>query len=120
MTRVKNSVTAHNRHKKILKKASGYYGARSRSYRIAYQSVLKSGQYAYRDRRQKKRLFRRLWINRINAAARKYNISYNYLINGLNKSAIYINRKILSEIAIFDQTTFSILVDKIKTNLKNV
>lgn len=120
MTRVKNSVTAHNRHKKILKKATGYYGARSRSYRIAYQSVLKSGQYAYRDRRQKKRLFRKLWIHRINAAARRYGISYNYLINGLKKSAIYINRKILSEIAIADQTTFSMLIDQIKNNINNV
>lgn len=113
MTRVKNSVTAHNRHKKILKKASGYYGARSRTYRIAYQSVLKSGQYSYRDRRQKKRLFRRLWINRINAAARQYGMSYNYLINRLNKSSICINRKILSEIATFDKTTFSNLINKI-------
>lgn len=119
MTRVKNSVVAHNRHKKILKKASGYYGARSRTYRVAYQAVLKSGQYSYRDRRQKKRLFRKLWINRINAASRQYDISYNSLIDGLNKSAIYINRKMLSEIAMFDKETFAILINKIKAHLKN-
>lgn len=119
MTRVKNSVVAHNRHKKILKKASGYYGARSRTYRVAYQAVLKSGQYSYRDRRQKKRLFRRLWISRINAAARRCGISYNYLINGLNQSAIHINRKMLSEIALLDQETFSILINKIKNHLKH-
>ncbi|WP_159715474.1 50S ribosomal protein L20 [Blochmannia endosymbiont of Camponotus nipponensis] len=120
MTRVKNSVVAHARHKKILKKATGYYGARSRTYRVAYQSVIKSGQYSYRDRRQKKRLFRRLWINRINAASREYGISYNYLINGLNKSDISINRKILAEIAIFDKKTFSVLIDKAKIKLEHV
>lgn len=119
MTRVKNSVAAHNRHKKIIKQAAGYYGARSRTYRVAHQAVLKSGQYSYRDRRQKKRLFRRLWINRINAASRQHGISYNCLINGLNKSTIHINRKILSEIALFDKTTFSKLIDNIKDNLKH-
>lgn len=119
MTRVKNSVTAHNRHKKVLKLAAGYYGARSRTYRVAYQAVLKSGQYSYRDRRQKKRLFRKLWINRINAASRQYGVTYNYLINGLNKSAIRINRKMLSEIALFDQATFYNLIIKIKKNLEN-
>lgn len=118
MTRVKNSVIARNRHKKILKKASGYYGARSRIYRVAHQAVLKSGQYSYRDRRQKKRLFRQLWISRINAASRQYGISYNRLIHGLNKSAIIINRKMLSEIAILDKPTFSVLVNQIKTYLK--
>ncbi|URJ28400.1 50S ribosomal protein L20 [Candidatus Blochmannia vicinus (nom. nud.)] len=117
MTRVKNSVVAHARHKKILKQAAGYYGARSRTYRIAYQSVIKSGQYSYRDRRRKKRLFRRLWINRINAASRTSGISYNYLINGLHKSDIYINRKMLAEIAVCDKETFSILVNKVKIGL---
>lgn len=114
MTRVKNSVVAHARHKKILKQAAGYYGARSRTYRVAYQSVIKSGQYSYRDRRQKKRLFRRLWIYRINAASHKYGMSYNNLINGLHKSNIYINRKMIADIAIFDKKTFSKLVDKAK------
>lgn len=119
MTRVKKSVTAHNRHKKILKKVSGYYGARSRTYRVAYQAALKSGQYSYRDRRQKKRLFRRLWINRINAASRQYGISYNYFIDGLNKSDIRINRKMLSEIAISDKSTFAVLINKVQNYLKN-
>lgn len=119
MTRVKNSVVARNRHKKILKKVSGYYGARSRTYRVAYQAILKSGQYSYRDRRQKKRLFRRLWISRINAAAHQHGISYNHLISGLNKSAIYINRKMLAEIAISDNTAFSILVNKSKNQLQH-
>ncbi|WHL24771.1 MAG: 50S ribosomal protein L20 [Candidatus Blochmannia vicinus] len=117
MTRVKNSVVARARHKKILKQAAGYYGARSRTYRVAYQSVIKSGQYSYRDRRRKKRLFRRLWINRINAASRICGISYNYLINGLHKSDVYINRKMLAEIAVYDKETFSVLVDKAKINL---
>lgn len=119
MTRVKNSVAAHNRHKKILKQTSGYYGARSRTYRVAYQAILKSGQYSYRDRRQKKRLFRRLWISRINAAAHQYGVSYHHLISELNKSAIHINRKMLAEIAIFDNTTFSMLINKIKARLKH-
>lgn len=119
MTRVKNSVVAHARHKKILKQAAGYYGARSRTYRVAYQSVIKSGQYSYRDRRQKKRLFRRLWISRINAASREYGMSYNYLINGLHKSDIYINRKMLADIAIYDQKTFSALINKAKIHLKH-
>lgn len=117
MARVKKGVTAHNRHKKILQQASGYYGARSRTYRIAYQAVIKSGQYSYRDRRQKKRLFRRLWINRINAASRQYGIPYNYLINYLHKSSIYINRKMLSELAIFDKSAFAVFIEKLKNNL---
>ncbi|AGC03633.1 50S ribosomal protein L20 [Candidatus Blochmanniella chromaiodes str. 640] len=119
MTRVKNSVVARARHKKILKQAAGYYGARSRTYRVAYQSVIKSGQYSYRDRRQKKRLFRRLWINRINAASRKYGMSYNRLINGLQKCNVCINRKILADIAIFDRETFSALIDKAKINCEH-
>lgn len=120
MVRVKHSVASHNRHKKILKKASGYYGARSRTYRVAYQAVMRSGQYSYRDRRQKKRLFRRLWISRINAASRQYGMSYNHFINGLNKSFIYINRKMLSELAILDKKTFLMLINKSKIHYKNV
>ncbi|URJ24863.1 50S ribosomal protein L20 [Candidatus Blochmannia ocreatus (nom. nud.)] len=119
MTRVKKSVSARARHKKILKKTAGYYGARSRTYKVAYQAVIKSGQYSYRDRKQKKRLFRKLWINRINAASRNYGISYNNVINGLHKSDIIINRKILADIAMHDKESFSILIEKIKTNLKN-
>lgn len=119
MVRVKNSVVAHYKHKKILKKASGYYGALSRTYRIAYQAVIKSGQYSYRDRRQKKRLFRRLWISRINAASRQYGVSYNCFINGLHKSAIHINRKMLAELAVFDQTAFFMFVKKSKIHLNN-
>ncbi|WP_044026129.1 50S ribosomal protein L20 [Candidatus Blochmanniella vafra] len=116
MTRVKNSIIARARHKKILKQASGYYGARSRTYRVAYQSILKSGQYSYRDRRQKKRLFRKLWINQINAASRQYGITYNILINALRKSSININRKILAKLAQSDKVSFfSIIKNSVKT-----
>lgn len=111
MTRVKNSVVARNRHKKILKITSGYYGARSRVYRVAHQAAIKSGQYSYRDRRQKKRLFRRLWISRINAAAHLYgNMSYSCLINKLNKSSIKINRKVLAILATSDKLAFSNII----------
>lgn len=120
MVRARSSVTAHSKHKKILQKASGYYGARSRTYRVAYQAVIKSGQYSYRDRRQKKRLFRRLWISRINAISRQYGISYSYLINNLRKSSIHINRKILAELAVLDKETFVIFINKIMNNLKNI
>lgn len=119
MVRVKSSVAAHYKHKKILKKTAGYYGARSRTYRIAHQAVIKSGQYSYRDRRQKKRLFRRLWISRINAASRQHGLSYNCFINGLQTASIHINRKMLSELAIFDKTAFFMFVKKSKVCLKN-
>ncbi|QCI26656.1 50S ribosomal protein L20 [Buchnera aphidicola (Thelaxes californica)] len=118
MTRVKRGVVAHARHKKILKKAKGYYGARSRVYRVANQAVIKAGQYAYRDRRQKKRIFRQLWITRINAAARNNNVSYSKLIFALKNSSIIINRKILSDLAIFDKIAFSELVKKSQSDLK--
>ncbi|MFI4819013.1 MAG: 50S ribosomal protein L20 [Enterobacterales bacterium] len=118
MSRIKRSVSARKRHKKILKKAKGYYGARSRVYRIAFQSIIKSGQYSYRDRRQKKRNFRKLWILRINAAARQNGISYNCFINGLKNYNILINRKILSEIAIEDKNSFKELVFKSKKSFK--
>jgi len=95
MARVKRGVIARARHKKILKQAKGYYGARSRVYRVAFQAVIKAGQYAYRDRRQKKRQFRQLWIARINAAARQNDMSYSKFINGLKKASIEIDRKIL-------------------------
>lgn len=112
MPRVKRGVTARARHKKVMKAAKGYYGARSRVYRVAVQAVTKAGQYAYRDRRQKKRQFRQLWIARINAAARQNGLSYSRLINGLKKASIEIDRKILSDIAVHDKLAFTALVEK--------
>ncbi|MBQ8706602.1 MAG: 50S ribosomal protein L20 [Succinivibrionaceae bacterium] len=117
MPRVKRGVTAHARHKKVLDAAKGYYGARSRVYRVAVQAVTKAGQYAFRDRRQKKRQFRQLWIVRINAAARMNGLSYSKFINGLKKASIEIDRKILSDIAIQDQAVFVALVEKAKAAL---
>ncbi|MDH5392512.1 MAG: 50S ribosomal protein L20 [Gammaproteobacteria bacterium] len=117
MPRVKRGVQARARHKKILKKAKGYYGARSRVYRVAHQAVIKAGQYAYRDRRVKKRTFRSLWIVRINAAARMFDISYSRLIDGLNKASIEIDRKVLADMAIHDIDTFGVLVEKAKAGL---
>ncbi|MGN1392732.1 MAG: 50S ribosomal protein L20 [Succinivibrionaceae bacterium] len=114
MARVKRGVIAHARHKKILKAAKGYYGARSRTYRVAVQAVTKAGQYAYRDRRQKKRQFRQLWIVRINAAARQNGLSYSKFVSGLKKASVEIDRKILSNIAVHDKATFTILVEKAK------
>ncbi len=106
MPRVKRGVTARARHKKILKLAKGYYGARSRVYRVAKQAVIKAGQYAYRDRKQKKRQFRALWIVRINAASRQFGISYSRLINGLNKANVAIDRKVLADLAVRDIEAF--------------
>ena len=117
MPRVKRGVTARARHKKVMKAAKGYYGARSRVYRVAVQAVTKAGQYAYRDRRQKKRQFRQLWIARINAAARQNGLSYSRLINGLKKASIEIDRKILSAIAVHDKLAFTALVEKAKAAL---
>jgi len=107
-------VQAHARHKKILKKAKGYYGARSKVYRVAKQAVIKAGQYAYRDRRQRRRQFRRLWIVRINAEARNNGLSYSRMIDGLNKAGIEIDRKVLSDIAIFDKAAFAQIADQAK------
>lgn len=117
MPRVKRGVTAHARHKKVLDKAKGYYGARSRVFRVAKQAVIKAGQYAYRDRRQKKRQFRALWIIRINAAAREHGISYNRFIDGLNKAAIAVDRKILADLAVHDKPAFAALAERAKTAL---
>ena len=117
MPRVKRGVTAHARHKKVLQAAKGYDGARARTYRVAVQAVTKAGQYAYRDRRQKKRQFRQLWIVRINAAARQNGLSYSKFINGLKRASIEIDRKILSDIAIQDKATFTALVEKAKAAL---
>ena len=117
MPRVKRGVTARARHKKVLKLAKGYYGARSRTYRVAVQAVTKAGQYAYRDRRQKKRQFRQLWIARINAASRQNGLSYSRFINGLKNASIEIDRKILADIAVFDKVVFTTLVEKAKEAL---
>lgn len=114
MPRVKRGVTAKKKHKKILKQAKGYYGARSRVFRVAKQAVIKAAQYSYRDRRVKKRQMRSLWIIRIGAACKQFDISYSKLIHGLKVLEIDLNRKMLSEIAIHDIATFEQLVDKVK------
>lgn len=117
MARVKRGVTARARHKKVLDKAKGYYGARSRVFRVAKQAVIKAAQYAYRDRRQKKRVFRALWIVRINAAARECGLSYSALMNGLKHSAIDIDRKVLADIAVHDRVAFAKLAEQAKASL---
>ncbi len=113
MARVKRGVVAHAKHKKVLKLARGYKGARSRVYRVAKQAVIKAGQYAYRDRRQKKRQFRSLWISKINAAARLNNLSYSQLIHLLNQKDNSINRKVLAELAESNPQGFSSLVNSV-------
>jgi large subunit ribosomal protein L20 len=117
MARVKRGVTAKARHKKMLKKAKGYYGARSRTYRSAKQQVIKSGQYAFRDRRVKKREFRALWIQRINAATNALGLSYSRFINGLTKAGIALDRKVLADMAIHDKAAFAQLVTQAKAQL---
>lgn len=112
MPRVKRGVTARKRHNKILKKAKGYYGARSRVYRVAKQAVIKAAQYAYRDRRQRKRQFRALWIVRINAAARLHNLSYSQFMHGLKKACVEVDRKVLADIAVHDKDAFAQLAEK--------
>lgn len=114
MPRVKRGVTTGKRHKKVLKAAKGYYGARSRVYRVAKQAVIKASQYAYRDRKQRKRQFRQLWIARINAAARLNGITYSVLIAGLKKASINIDRKILADLAVFDPKAFGKIVQQVK------
>ncbi|BBN59019.1 MULTISPECIES: 50S ribosomal protein L20 [Hydrogenovibrio] len=117
MARVKRGVIARRRHNKVLKAAKGYYGARRKVFRVAKQAVIKAGQYAYRDRRQKKRQFRRLWIARINAATRMNGMTYSRFISGLNKAGIAVDRKVLSDIAIHDAAAFSAIVEKAKAAL---
>jgi large subunit ribosomal protein L20 len=117
MPRVKRGVEASRRHKKILKQAKGYYGARSRVFRVATQAVTKAGQYAYRDRRAKKRTFRRLWIARINAQSRVEGLSYSRLINGLSKAKIELDRRVLADLAVYDKAAFGAVVKKAKTAL---
>jgi large subunit ribosomal protein L20 len=114
MARVKRGVTAHARHKKVLDLAKGYRGRRKNVYRVAVQAVIKAGQYAYRDRRQRKRQFRALWIVRINAAARECGLSYSRFMNGLLKAAIDIDRKVLADIAVFDKPAFAQLAEQAK------
>lgn len=114
MPRVKRGVQAHSRHKKILKQAKGYYGARSRVYRVAKQAVTKAGQYAYRDRKVKKRTFRGLWIQRINAAARECGLSYSRMIDGLHKAGIEIDRRVLADLAVNEKEAFAALAEKAK------
>ncbi|AJQ95206.1 MULTISPECIES: 50S ribosomal protein L20 [Gynuella] len=117
MARVKRGVIARRRHNKILKAAKGYYGARSRVFRVAKQAVIKAGQYAYRDRRQRKRQFRALWIARINAEARVNGLSYSRMIDGLKKSSIEIDRKVLADLAVYEKAAFAALAEKAKTAL---
>jgi large subunit ribosomal protein L20 len=117
MARVKRGVTARAKHKKVLKKAKGYYGARSRVYRVATQAVTKAGQYAYRDRRVKKRQFRRLWIVRINAAARMHDMSYSRFMDGIHKAEIEVDRKMLADLAVHDMEAFGQLAEKAKAAL---
>lgn len=117
MARVKRGVVAKAKHKKVLKKAKGYYGARSKLFKTAKQAVIKAGQYAYRDRRQRKRQFRALWITRINAAARLHGLSYSRLIDGLNKANVDIDRKVLADLAVRDPAAFEAVAEQAKTGL---
>ncbi|WP_321342910.1 50S ribosomal protein L20 [Breoghania sp.] len=117
MSRVKRGVTAHARHKKVIKAAKGYYGRRKNTIRVAKQAVEKAGQYAYRDRKVRKRNFRSLWIQRINAATREHGLTYGRFIDGLNKAGVEVDRKVLSDIAIHQPDAFKALVDKAQAAL---
>ena len=117
MPRVKRGVTARARHKKVLKLSKGFRGRRNNVYRVAKQAVMKAGQYAYRDRRTKKRVFRALWIARINAAARNNDMTYSQFIHGLKKAWIEMDRKVLADLAVFDKAAFSAIVEKAKAAL---
>ena len=117
MARVKRGVTARRRHKKIIGRAKGYYNARRKVFRVANQAVIKAGQYAYRDRRQKKREFRALWIARINAAVRELGMTYSVFIAGLNKASIDIDRKVLADLAVHDKAAFGKIAEQAKASL---
>ena len=117
MPRVKRGVTARARHKKVIAQAKGFRGRRGNVYRIAKEAVMKAGQYAYRDRRQRKRQFRALWIARINAAARELGMTYSVFMNGLKKAAIEVDRKVLADIAVFDKAAFAKIVEQAKAGL---
>lgn len=118
MSRVKRGVTSHARHKKILDKAKGYYGRRKNTIKVAKQAVTKAGQYAYRDRRVRKRNFRSLWIQRINAAARQHGLTYGRMIDGLTKSGVEIDRKVLADLAVHEPIAFEALVEKARGALQ--
>ncbi len=118
MSRVKRSVVSRARRKKVLKQAKGYYGARSRQFKVAKQAVIKAGQYAYRDRRQRKRQFRQLWVVRINAAAREHGMSYSRFIAGLKKAAIEVDRKVLADLAVHEKETFARLAEQARAALE--
>jgi large subunit ribosomal protein L20 len=117
MARVSRGVTAKKRHKKVLKKAKGYYGARSRTYKTARQAVFKAGQYAYRDRRARKREFRALWIQRIGAAAKLEGLSYSRLIHGLSRAGVELDRKVLADMAVNDKAGFAQVAEQAKASL---
>ena len=117
MPRVKRGVTARARHKKVLAKSRGFRGRRGNVYRVAKQAVMKAGQYAYRDRRVRKRDFRALWITRINAAARECGLSYSAFMNGLKKAAIELDRKVLADLAVFDKPAFAKIAGQAKASL---
>ena len=117
MPRVKRGVTARASHKRVLDAAKGYRGRRKNVFRVANEAVMKAGQYAYRDRRQRKRQFRALWLARINAAARQHGLTYSVFMNGLTRAEIGVDRKVLSDIAIFDKDAFAKIVDQVKAKL---
>lgn len=117
MPRVKRGVTARARHKKVLEQAKGFRGRRKNVYRVAKQAVMKAGQYAYRDRRRRKREFRALWIVRINAAAREFGLTYSTLINGLKKAQVEVDRKVLADLAVFDRGAFEKIAAQAKASL---
>ena len=117
MPRVKNSVVSRARRKKVLKAAKGYYGARSRSFKVAKQAVIKAGQYAYRDRRQRKRQFRALWIVRINAEARNHGLSYSRFVAGLKKAGVDVDRRVLADLALLEKDAFAALAERAKAAL---
>ncbi len=117
MSRVKRGVTAHARHRKVIKNAKGYYGRRKNTFRVANQAVEKAGQYAYRDRRAKKRNFRALWIQRINAGARELGMTYSRLMDGLNKAGVEVDRKVLADLAVHEPKAFAALAEKAKAAL---
>ena len=119
MARVKRGVIAKSRHKKVLKKAKGYYGARSKLFKTAKQAVIKAGQYAYRDRRQKKRQFRALWIARINAAVRELGMTYSSFMSGLKRAQIEVDRKVLADLAVTDKPAFAKIASQAKASLSH-
>ena len=118
MSRVKRGVTTHARHRKVINRAKGYYGRRKNTFRAANQAVEKAGQYAYRDRKQKKRVFRALWIQRINAAARAHGLTYGRFINGLGRAGVEVDRKMLADLAVHEPEAFKSLVDQAQAALK--